>query len=58
MAEKKSDLNKTERVYLTFTSKQIQMIDDLVNSGVYGSKRAEVVKQVFLNSLYKGKNNY
>ena len=40
---------KGNRVYLTFNSRQIELIDSLI--GEIGDDRADVVKTIFLNWL-------
>lgn len=51
MPEKKSDLSKTERVGVTFTKKQIELLDEIVVSGNIGSNKPEVIKWIVMDYL-------
>ncbi len=51
MPEKKSDLSKTERVGVTFTRKQIELLDEIVVGGNIGSNKPEVIKWIVMEYL-------
>lgn len=55
MAKNRNRKN-TERIYVTYTKQQIDLIDEFVRIGQLGANRPEVLKQIFMAYLKeKGK---
>jgi len=44
----KKKVETFKRIAVTFTQKQIELIDQLVESGELGGSRAEVIKQIIM----------
>lgn len=45
---KKTDFSINKKIGISFTVKQIELIDNLVASGALGSNRSEVIKQIVM----------
>lgn len=54
---KQSDQSTTKKIGISFTVKQINLIDRLVDSGELGGNRAEVIKTIVMFYL-KEKDNH